>query len=42
VTIDWLRFLRPEQKFDNVEELRLQIARDRAAAEAYFQTQASA
>jgi riboflavin kinase/FMN adenylyltransferase len=40
VTIDWLKFLRPEQKFDNVEDLRLQIVRDRTDAEAYFQTQA--
>ncbi len=36
VTVDWLKFLRPEQKFDDVEELRRQIARDRADAEAYF------
>jgi len=36
VTIEWLKFLRPEQKFANVDELRAQIARDRAAAEAYF------
>lgn len=39
VTIDWLRFLRPEQKFDNVEALRLQIARDRAAAEVFFRSE---
>jgi riboflavin kinase/FMN adenylyltransferase len=41
VAIDWLKFLRPEQKFDNVEHLRVQIAHDRAAAEKYFQAQAS-
>ncbi len=28
VTVEWLRFLRPEQKFGGVEELRAQIARD--------------
>jgi len=28
VTIEWLKFLRPEQKFGGVEELRVQIARD--------------
>jgi riboflavin kinase / FMN adenylyltransferase len=33
---EWLRFLRPEMKFANVEELRLQIARDRATAEEFF------
>ncbi len=37
VTVKWLRFLRPEQKFAGVEELRAQIARDRAAAAADFQ-----
>jgi riboflavin kinase/FMN adenylyltransferase len=36
VTVKWLRFLRPEAKFANVEELRAQIARDRAAAAADF------
>lgn len=36
VTVKWLRFLRPEQKFSSVEELRAQIARDRAAAAADF------
>jgi riboflavin kinase/FMN adenylyltransferase len=36
VTIDWLKFLRPEQKFDDMEGLRSQIARDREAAVAYF------
>lgn len=32
VTVEWLRFLRAELKFANVEELRAQIARDREAA----------
>lgn len=32
VTVEWLRFLRPERKFAGVEELRAQIALDRAAA----------
>lgn len=36
VTIEWLRFLRPEMKFASVEELRAQIARDRAAAVGFF------
>jgi len=37
VTVEWLRFLRPEQKFGGVEELRAQIARDCLAAAAFFQ-----
>lgn len=36
IKIEWLQFLRPEAKFANVEELRAQIARDRAAALEYF------
>ncbi len=36
VKVEWLRFLRPERKFANTEELRAQIARDRTAAEAFF------
>lgn len=36
IKVEWLRFLRPEQKFSGVEELRAQIARDRADAESYF------
>jgi riboflavin kinase/FMN adenylyltransferase len=36
VTVKWLRFLRPEAKFANVDELRAQIARDRTAAAADF------
>lgn len=36
VRVEWLRFLRPEMKFANVEELRAQIAHDRTAAEEFF------
>ncbi|MDF9831880.1 riboflavin kinase/FMN adenylyltransferase [Ereboglobus sp. PH5-5] len=36
VRIDWLRFIRPEMKFANVNELTAQIAKDRAEAEAFF------
>lgn len=36
IKIEWLRFQRPEMKFAGVEELRAQIGRDRAAAEAFF------
>lgn len=36
VQVEWLRFLRPETKFASLDELRVQIARDRAAAAAYF------
>jgi len=36
IVVEWLHFLRPETKFANVDELRAQIARDRAAAEAFF------
>jgi riboflavin kinase/FMN adenylyltransferase len=32
VTVEWLRFIRPEMKFANVEDLRVQIAKDREAA----------
>ncbi len=39
VTVEWLRFLRPEQKFAGVEELRAQIGRDRAAAVEWFHRQ---
>ena len=39
VTVEWLKFLRPERKFDSMEKLQAQIARDRADAEAYFRTQ---
>jgi riboflavin kinase / FMN adenylyltransferase len=36
ITVEWLRFLRPEMKFAGVEELRAQIARDRDAADTVF------
>jgi riboflavin kinase/FMN adenylyltransferase len=36
LVVEWLAFLRPEIKFDGLEELRSQIARDRVAAEAFF------
>lgn len=36
LTVEFMRFLRPEMKFANIEELQAQIARDRAAASADF------
>ncbi len=36
VQVEWLKFLRPEIKFGSVEELTLQIGKDRTAAEGYF------
>lgn len=36
LTVEWLRFLRPERKFADVEELRAQIAKDRTVAAADF------
>lgn len=36
VTVEWLRFLRPEMKFAQVEDLRAQIAKDRDAAGQFF------
>ncbi len=36
VRVEWLQFLRPEMKFAGLEELRAQIARDRAAAVEFF------
>jgi len=36
VTVEWLRFIRPEMKFSGVEELRAQITRDRMEASADF------
>jgi riboflavin kinase/FMN adenylyltransferase len=36
ITVEWLRFVRPEQKFAGLGDLRAQIARDRAAAAADF------
>jgi len=38
VTIDWIRFLRPERKFGDVDALRVQIAADRDQAAEYFRT----
>jgi riboflavin kinase/FMN adenylyltransferase len=34
ISVDWLHFIRAEQKFANLDELRAQIARDIAAARA--------
>ena len=42
VRVEWLHFLRPEQKFSGVEALRTQIASDRAAAERWFNVSARA
>jgi len=42
VTVEWLHFLRPEQKFAGPQELRAQIARDRAAAEDWFRAHPAA
>jgi riboflavin kinase/FMN adenylyltransferase len=36
ITVEWLRFLRPEKKFAGVPELRAQIARDAAEARQHF------
>lgn len=36
VRVEWLAYLRPEQKFANVEALRAQIALDEAAARAWW------
>jgi riboflavin kinase/FMN adenylyltransferase len=36
VTVEWLRFLRPEMKFGGMEELSAQIGRDRSEAETFF------
>jgi riboflavin kinase/FMN adenylyltransferase len=36
LTVDWLRFLRPEQKFASIADLRAQIARDCEAAKDFF------
>ena len=36
LTVEWLKFLRPEQKFAGLPELRAQIARDVAAAGEFF------
>jgi riboflavin kinase/FMN adenylyltransferase len=36
IAVEWVRFLRPERKFADVDELRAQIGRDVAAARAEF------
>jgi riboflavin kinase/FMN adenylyltransferase len=36
ISVEWVRFLRPEKKFGGIEELRAQIARDVAEARAEF------
>jgi riboflavin kinase/FMN adenylyltransferase len=36
ITVEWLRWLRPEMKFPSIDELRAQIARDRDNATASF------
>lgn len=36
IKLEWLRFVRPEMKFANLDELRAQIARDRATAAEFF------
>jgi riboflavin kinase/FMN adenylyltransferase len=40
--IEWLSFLRPEHRFDNVDTLRTQIAADRDAASTWFAKSKSA
>ncbi len=34
--VEWLAFLRPEQRFAGLDELRAQVARDRTAARVFF------
>lgn len=36
IAVDWRHFLRPEMRFASLDELRAQIARDRANAVAFF------
>ena len=36
VEVEWLKFIRPEQKFDSVEALQAQIEKDCEAARAMF------
>ena len=37
ISVEWLRFIRPEKKFDSIEALRTQISRDRDTAAALLQ-----
>jgi riboflavin kinase/FMN adenylyltransferase len=39
IRVDWLRFLRPEKKFANVEELKAQIGKDLASATNSFEAE---
>lgn len=39
LTVEWLEYLRPEQKFAGIEDLRAAIAQDREKARAYFRQQ---
>ncbi len=41
VSVHWLHFLRPENKFNSVDELRTQIALDRENALSFFQKNAA-
>ena len=41
LTVEFCRFLRPEQKFPDLETLRRQVEADREAALAYFESQTS-
>lgn len=36
IKVEWLRFLRPEKKFGNIDALKAQIAEDSAAAKKFF------
>ena len=36
ISVEWLRFLRPEQKFASIADLRAQIARDCESAQDFF------
>lgn len=37
ITVHWKHFLRPEKTFENVEQLKAQIAQDRDSARRYFE-----
>jgi len=36
IKVEWMRFLRPEKKFGNIDALKAQIAEDSAAAKKFF------